>query len=85
MASFDADEAVRLIVDDGITHLSADAAMYAAMADAVERRGHAAPPNALRVCVCLGAAPSVALHDRWRLLTGTGLRVAHGIEEAPHA
>jgi acyl-CoA synthetase (AMP-forming)/AMP-acid ligase II len=85
LASFDADEAVRLIDDDGITHLSAGAAMYAAMADAVERRGHAAPPNALRVCVCLGAAPSTALHDRWRLLTGTGLRVAHGIEEAPHA
>ncbi|MHB0963857.1 MAG: AMP-binding protein [Gemmatimonadaceae bacterium] len=85
MQKFDANEAARLIADDGITHLSADAAMYAALADAVERRGHATPPSTLRVCICLGAAPSSVLHNRWHRLTGTELRAAHGIEDAPHA
>jgi acyl-CoA synthetase (AMP-forming)/AMP-acid ligase II len=85
MEKFDADEAARLIADDGISHVSADAAMYAALADAVERRGGGAPPSALRVCVCLGAAPTSVLHDRWHRLTGIELRAAHGIEDAPHA
>ncbi len=85
LAGFDADEAVRVIAGDGVSHLAADAPMYSALADAVDLRGRAAPPSALRVCICLGAAPSTDLHDRWRGLTGTELRVAEGIEDAPPA
>jgi acyl-CoA synthetase (AMP-forming)/AMP-acid ligase II len=85
MESFDADEAVRRMIDESVTHLTADASMCSAVADAIERRSPAAPPSALRVCICLGATPSAALRDRWLLLTGSELRVAQGIEDAPHA
>jgi hypothetical protein len=85
MGGFDANEAARLIADDGVTHLAADVSMYAALAEALECRGPAIPPSALRVCICLGATPSAVLHDRWHRLTGTELRAARDIEDAPQA
>jgi len=79
MASFDADSAVRRLTEDGITHVVADATQFAALADALERLGPAVSPRALHVCLCLGAAPSAALRDRWQVLTGAALRVSEGI------
>ncbi|MDP1891095.1 MAG: AMP-binding protein [Gemmatimonadaceae bacterium] len=83
MERLDADEAVRRIRDDGVTHLVGEAALYAAIADALEHRGPASAPVALRACTSVGSAPTAALQDRWRALTGVDLRVARGIQEAP--
>jgi hypothetical protein len=59
--------------------------MFAAMADALEQRAPATAPAALRACTCVGAAPTEALQDRWRRLTGVELRVARGIQDGAHA
>lgn len=85
MERFDAVEAVRRIRDDGVTHLVGAATMYAAMADALEHRTPATAPIALRASTCVGAAPTAALQDHWRRLTGVALRVARGIQDRPHA
>ncbi len=81
---FEAAEAVRRIRDDGVTHLAAEETMYAALADALEQDVPAAAAGALRACTCVGSAPTAALQDRWRQLTGVELRVAEGIEDGPH-
>ncbi|MHB1096659.1 MAG: AMP-binding protein [Gemmatimonadaceae bacterium] len=78
---FDAAEAVRRIRDDGVTHLVGDATMYAAIAEALEHRVPATSPDALRACTCVGTAPTDALQDDWRRLTGVPLRVARGIQD----
>ncbi len=85
MGRFDAADTARLIHEDGVTHLVAEATMYAAIADALEQRAPATAPLGLRACTCVGAAPPAALPHRWRQLTGEALRVARGIQEAPHA
>lgn len=85
MGRFDAVEAARRTREDGVTHLVAGATMFAAIADALEPRSPAAAPTALCACTCVGAAPTAALQDRWRQLTGVELRVARGIQDGPHA
>ncbi|MBI5600689.1 MAG: AMP-binding protein [Gemmatimonadetes bacterium] len=85
MGHFDAAEAARFIREDGVTHLVADAAMYAAIADALAPHAAATASTGLRACTCVGPAPTAALQDRWRQLTGEPLRVARGIEEAKRA
>jgi acyl-CoA synthetase (AMP-forming)/AMP-acid ligase II len=85
MERFDAGEAARRTREDGVTHLVAGAAMFAAIADALEQRSPATAPIALRVCTCVGAAPAAALQDRWRRVTGVELRVARGIQDGAHA
>lgn len=85
MARFDAVEAVRRIREEGLTHLVAEATMVAAIADALASHAPAAAPMGLRACTCVGSAPTATLQDRWRQLTGQELRVAHGIEDGPHA
>ncbi len=81
MDRFEAIEAVRRSRDEGVTHLVGEATMYAAIADALEHRAPATAPDALRACTCVGTAPTDALQDHWRRLTGVPLRVARGIQE----
>ena len=83
MAHFDANEAIRRIEDDGITHLVGDEAMYAAMAARLDARGRSLAARALRVCVGLGFDFDTGVHDDWRRLTGVELRVAVGTADAP--
>lgn len=83
MDRFDAVEAARRIRDDGVTHLVGESTMFAAIADSLEQRARATAPMGLRACTCVGSAPTEALQDRWRRLTGEELRVARGIQEAP--
>jgi acyl-coenzyme A synthetase/AMP-(fatty) acid ligase len=83
MPRFDADATIRLLEDDGLTHLVGDATVFAAVADALEVRGAPLRAPALRVCACLGVLAPLALHDRWRRTVGLELRDAFGIEEAP--
>ncbi|MBI2409166.1 MAG: AMP-binding protein [Gemmatimonadetes bacterium] len=83
LAPFAADEAVRRIESDGIAILTGDAAMFGAMADALETRGQALNAPALRVCVCVDVEVAPTLQARWLQLTGIDLRQACGITEAP--
>ncbi len=85
MERFDAEEAARRIRDEDVTHLVAGATMFAAIADALERRAPTTAPTGLRACTCVGAAPTSTLQDRWRRLTGVELRVARGIQDGSHA
>lgn len=85
MGRFDAAEAARRIREDGVTHLVAEATMFAAIANVLEPSAPATAPMGLRACTCVGLAPTAALQEQWRELSGQELRVAHGIEDSPHA
>lgn len=80
----DSAAAVRIIEGDGVTMMVGDPALFDALAGALEARGASLDAPSLRVCICDGI-PSDALLHRWRALTGTELRAAFGIAEAPFA
>ncbi|HEY3285665.1 MAG TPA: AMP-binding protein [Gemmatimonadaceae bacterium] len=82
---FDAQAALQAIEGHGVTILVGESAMFAAMAAALETRGHGLAAPTLRVCVCLGAEVDIALQDEWHRRTGIELRFAFGTPDAPFA
>ena len=81
-ARFAAPRAVQALEDDDITVLVGVPAIFAALVDALERRGAPLRAGALRVCICGGAPLAPALQRRWRDLTGVDLRQGYGLTEA---
>ncbi len=84
MPAFEASAAVRAIAATDVSILVGDAAMYAAIAAAIEAHGLVFATPVLRVCVCLGDV-TVGLQEEWHRLTGVELRQAIGMPEAPLA
>ena len=74
-------KAVELVAREGITAIVGVPAVFAAMLQAVERRG-GLPDRALRVCICGGAPLAPELQERWHAATGAELRQGYGLTEA---
>ena len=83
MPEFDANQVLRLVEHGEVTMLCGDAEVFAPIASALETRGTPLAAPTLRVAVCLGALAEPALHERWLQWTGTELRQAFGIPQAP--
>ena len=81
MARFNPIAAVDLIAREGVTFLVGVPAVFAALLQAVERRGGIGE-NALRACICGGAPLPVELQERWHAATGAELRQGYGLTEA---
>jgi len=81
MARFNPIAAVDLIASEGITEVVGVPAVFAAMLQAIARRGAFAAP-ALRLCICGGAPLPVALQQQWEAATGVPLRQGYGLTEA---
>lgn len=69
------------IVRDGVTFLVGVPAVFAALLQAIERRG-GLDGNVLRVCICGGAPLAVEVQERWHAATGVELRQGYGLTEA---
>ncbi|MBA4072237.1 MAG: hypothetical protein C0497_10445 [Gemmatimonas sp.] len=83
MPESDADQALRLVERGEVTMLCGNAEFFASITSALEARGTPLAVPTLRVTVCLGEMAAAALHERWHQWTGTELRQAFGIPEAP--
>jgi len=83
MARFDAAEALRLIERDAVTMLVGSTPMFRDIADALAARGSTLSAPSLRVCIGLGIPADAAVQERWHRDTGTELRQAFGVTEAP--
>jgi long-chain acyl-CoA synthetase len=81
MERFHPIKALDLVVRDGVTAIVGVPAVFAALLQAVERRG-GLEGNALRVCICGGAPLAPALQERWLAATGAELRQGYGLTEA---
>lgn len=81
MARFNPIAAVDLIASEGITEVVGVPAVFAAMLQAIARRGTFVAP-ALRLCICGGAPLPVALQQQWEAATGVPLRQGYGLTEA---
>lgn len=81
MARFNPLTAVDRVATEGITTLIAVPAVFAALLQAIERRG-GLPAHALRLCICGGAPLDPALQARWADATGVELRQGYGLTEA---
>jgi long-chain acyl-CoA synthetase len=77
MERFNPIKAADLVVRDGVTAIVGVPAVFAALLQAVERRGGLAG-NALRVCICGGAPLAPELQERWHAATGAELRQGTG-------
>jgi long-chain acyl-CoA synthetase len=75
-------KAVDLLEREAVTLLVGVPAVFAALAQAVERRGGRLDAPALRLCICGGAPLPVALQARWEALAGVALRQGYGLTEA---
>lgn len=86
MARFNPIAAVDLIDREGITEIVGVPAVFAAMLQAIARRGGARggalPGSKLRLCICGGAPLSVELQEQWEAITGVPLRQGYGLTEA---
>jgi long-chain acyl-CoA synthetase len=82
MERFHPIRAVDAIEREGITLLVGVPAVFAALVQAIERRGTRLDASALRLCICGGAPLPVALQERWEALTGVALRQGYGLTEA---
>jgi long-chain acyl-CoA synthetase len=81
MDRFNPLRAADLLAREGVTALVGVPAVFAALLQAVERRGGLAG-HALRVCICGGAPLAPALQARWHDATGVELRQGYGLTEA---
>lgn len=81
MPRFNPLAAVDLLREQGITYLVGVPAVFAGLAAAIARRGGKLGSDALRLCICGGAALPVALQDSWHELTGVELRQGYGLTE----
>ena len=81
MARFHPVTAADLLVREGVTALVGVPAVFAALLQAIERRGGVAG-HGLRVCICGGAPLAVALQERWHAATGVALHQGYGLTEA---
>jgi long-chain acyl-CoA synthetase len=82
MERFHPIRAVDAIEREGITLLVGVPAVFAALVQAIERRGARLDAAALRLCICGGAPLPIALQERWHALTGVELRQGYGLTEA---
>jgi long-chain acyl-CoA synthetase len=82
MERFNPLKAVDLIEREAVTLVVGVPAVFAALLQAVERRGGRLQAPALRVCICGGAPLAVALQERWAEATGVELRQGYGLTEA---
>jgi long-chain acyl-CoA synthetase len=82
MPRFNPIAAVDLIERDGITEVVGVPAVFAAMLQAITRRGGRLNAPALRLCICGGAPLDVALQTQWEAATGVALRQGYGLTEA---
>ena len=78
MAHFDPIGALDKLANDGVTILAGLPASFAELLTEIGTRGRfGASP--LRICVCGGAPPEVALQRRWTDATGVELRPSSGL------
>lgn len=82
MARFHPIKALDQIEDGGVTQLVAVPAVFAALVQAIERRGGRFLDHRLRVSICGGAVLPTALQDRWAEATGVELHQGYGLTEA---
>lgn len=82
MPRFNPIAAVDMMERDGITEIVGVPAVFAAMLQAIARRGGRLNAPALRLCICGGAPLDVALQVRWEEATGVALRQGYGLTEA---
>jgi long-chain acyl-CoA synthetase len=82
MPRFNPIAAVDLIERDGITEVVGVPAVFAAMLQAITRRGGRLSAAALRLCICGGAPLDAALQTQWETVTGVALRQGYGLTEA---
>jgi long-chain acyl-CoA synthetase len=82
MERFHPIKALDLVERDGITLLVGVPAVFAAIVQALERRGGRFASHALRVCICGGAVLPIAVQERFAALTGVELRQGYGLTEA---
>lgn len=75
-------KALDVIERHGVTQLVGVPAVFAALVQAMERRGGAFRNHALQVCICGGAVLPVSLQERFADLTGVELRQGYGLTEA---
>ena len=81
MERFNPIKAAELIAAEGVTAVVGVPAVFAALLQAVERRGGLGG-HRLRVCICGGAPLAVAVQERWHAATGVELRQGYGLTEA---
>ena len=74
--------ALDLIEGERVTMLSGVPAVFAALLQAIERRGGRLDAPALRLSICGGAPLAVAVQERWARATGVELRQGYGLTEA---
>lgn len=82
MERFHPAKALEAVEKAGATMLVGVPAVFAALVNALERRGSRFTSHAMRVCICGGAVLSSALQDRFAELTGVELRQGYGLTEA---
>jgi long-chain acyl-CoA synthetase len=82
MPRFHPVKALEMIAGEAITLLVGVPAIFAALVQAIERRGGTFREHQLRVCICGGAPLSVSLQEQWAELTGVELRQGYGLTEA---
>lgn len=73
---------IALLAGGGITQLVGVPAVYAALLDALSRRGARFESSTLRLCICGGAPLATPLQERWAEATGVELRQGYGLTEA---
>ncbi|MBL0172809.1 MAG: AMP-binding protein [Gemmatimonadaceae bacterium] len=82
MARFNPVRALELIEQQSITRLIGVPAIFAALVQAIERRGVPATKHRLQTCICGGAPLSPTLQEQFAELTGVELRQGYGLTEA---
>ena len=86
MARFHPGRAIEVLETHGITEVVGVPAVFKAVIAMLQRRrgahGRLLRSDALRVCICGGAALPVELQDRWFDATGVELRQGYGLTEA---
>ena len=82
MERFHPIRALDLIEREGVTMVSGVPAVFAALLQALERRGGRLDAPALRLSICGGAPLAVPMQERWAEATGVELRQGYGLTEA---
>ncbi|HYW32778.1 MAG TPA: AMP-binding protein [Gemmatimonas sp.] len=82
MERFHPIKALDTIEREGASLLVGVPAVFAAMVQAIERRGTPFTSHALRVCICGGAVLPASVQERFANLTGVELRQGYGLTEA---
>lgn len=85
MERFHPGRALDFIERERVTRLMGVPSMYAALLNAMERRGTRFQSHALRMCLGGGAPVPESLQDRWFDATGVELRQGYGLTEASPA